>query len=147
MFKKLFDRSSSMQAKLDQLLSNSNATSTFKEAVRCYVAGKQSPLIQHPSGVPPIKVVRVLMKLLEEFGDERITDVQIQGMSSCSAFHGTLIFGPNHSEVRFNWDCGWKAEQEGLTTWYGAPDQTKAAQTFGYQCFETFERIDSNLAR
>ncbi len=129
--------------KLEELIQASAATSDFKAAIRTFVAGLDSELIRCSAGSPRVKVLRVLMKLLETFPGEEISDVRIEGVSSCSAFEGKLWFGPDGTEVVFNWDCHWKAKQEKMNAWYGAPDQTRAAKEFGYQCFETFERADS----
>ncbi|RMF58783.1 MAG: hypothetical protein D6743_17255 [Calditrichaeota bacterium] len=134
------------QAKLDTLLAQSKAADEFKTAVRNFVKGRESDLIEYNLGAPRVKILRVLMKLLETYPEEPITHVWIQGQSSCSGFVGRLVFGPNDREVEFNWDCLWKAKQEGLRTWYGAPDQTKAAQLYGYQCFARFQEV-SNVAR
>ncbi|MFQ5639166.1 MAG: hypothetical protein ACE5IR_14385 [bacterium] len=131
---------------LNELLSHSKAQETFKQAVEYFSLGQSTELIAcHPSGLPAIKVMRVLMKLLETYPEEVISSVAIHGTSTCSGFYGTLIWGPENKKIEFNWDCQWKAEQEGFKTWYGAPDQTKAAQMFGYQCFEKF--AESNVKR
>lgn len=127
---------------LQELLNRSQATEDFKRAVQDFAAGRDTELITLGSRAPRIKVVRVLMKLLEHFPDIPMDRVHIEGHSSCSAFTGVLTFGPEETRVRFHWDCLWKAEQEGLRTWYGAPDQTLAAQRYGYQCFQTFEVAD-----
>lgn len=129
--------------KLEELIQASSATSDFKAAIRTFFAGLDSELIRYSAGAPRVKVLRVLMKLFETFPEEEISDARIEGVSSCSAFEGRLWFGPNGTEVVFNWDCHWKARQENMNAWYGAPDQTRAAKEFGYQCFETFERVDS----
>lgn len=127
-----------------RLLARSSADESFKAAINQFCSDKRSDLIQYPAGSPRIKILRVLMKLLEEFPNEPITDVHIEAKSTCSTYAGYVEFGPNRSKVRFKWDCLWKAKQEGLVTWYGEPDQTKAAKTFGYQCFEEFQQITSN---
>jgi hypothetical protein len=128
--------------KIDEIIENSHATAAFKRAVQKFIAGKESELIRYSPGSPRIKIIRVLTKILESFPDEAITDVNIEGRSSCSSYYGTLTIGPNALRIRFNWDCQWRAEHEGLRTWYGNPDQTKAAEMFGYQCFEKFERVE-----
>ena len=132
--KPLFDR-------VEELLQTSKATQQFKTAVQGYLVGEDSSLIRH-TNAPRIKIIRVLAKLLDEYPDEPIGNVEISGASSCCSFNGVLTFGPTNSKVAFNWDCSWKAEQEGLQTWYGVPDQSKAAQVYGYQCFEKFEIVD-----
>ncbi|MFQ5865256.1 MAG: hypothetical protein ACE5IW_08530 [bacterium] len=127
--------------KLDRLLEKSQATDSFKQAVQQLARGDESNLIQYSPGSPNIKVLRVLMKLLEQYPEEIISDVKIEGHSTCSSFHGTLIFGPGGTRIQFDWDCHWKAEQEGFKSWYGAPDQAKAARLFGYQCFREFKKL------
>ncbi len=129
------------EEKVQHLLAGSKADESFKRALEMFFEGQETELIQYPAGSPRIKVARVLMKLLKEFPDEPITNVRVDGTSSCSGYAGLLVFNPNTVQVRFNWDCFWKAEQEGLRTWYGQPDQTKAAMAYGYQCFKAFERI------
>ena len=128
--------------KIAELSARSHATGQFKQALADYMNGKDSGLIVHSLEAPRVKLLRVLAKLLEEYPDEPISDVSIQASASCSGFAGVLTFGPNSSRIEFNWDCAWKAAQEGLQTWYGEPDQAKAAQRFGYQCFEKFEEVD-----
>jgi len=130
------------ETKLKTLLENSEASDAFKNAVQDFADGKESQLIKYSLGSPKVKVQRVLMKLLEVYPDEKITEVNIQGSSSCSEYVGTLNFGPNKTKISFNWDCEWRAKQEGFITWYGAPDQIKAASQFGYQCFEKFEVVE-----
>jgi hypothetical protein len=127
--------------KLNELLKQSHANDSFKKAVLGFAEGHETSLIEYPSGTPRIKVIRVLMKLLEAFPQEPISHVSIEGCSSCSGYYGSLTFGPSNVKVKFDWDCRWKAEQEGLKTWYGEPNQTKAAQLFGYQCFKQFNRV------
>ena len=130
------------EARLMELINQSRATQQFKKAVADFLRGQDSDLIKYSSGSPRIKVIRVLTKLLEEFPKEPISDVEIQGSSSCSAYKGILTFGPNSTKVRFDWDCRWKAGQEGFKTWFGEPDQQKAALLYGYQCFREFKKLD-----
>ncbi len=127
---------------LAALLRASRASEAFKQAVTDFARGRPSDRIRFSSGSPPIKVLRVLMKVLEVFPDAAISGVDIQGQSTCSSYYGVVTIEPGPIRVRFNWDCSWKAQEEGMRTWYGAPDQTGAAHKFGYQCFETFERVD-----
>lgn len=99
-------------------------------------------MIKYTPRSPRIKVLRVLVKLLEKYPDEAINYVDIRGTSSCSRYYGTLTFAPGNISLEFNWDCCWKAKQVGLKTYYGMPDQTKAAQIYDYQCFEKFEVLN-----
>lgn len=129
------------EKKLKELLEKSAATAAFKSAVVDFLEGGEPELIKYTPHSPRIKVLRVLVKLLEKYPDEPISHVDVHGVSSCSRYYGTLTFGPSHTIIQFNWDCCWKAKQMGLKTYYGMPDQTKAAQMYDYQCFETFERM------
>jgi len=126
---------------LNELLEASQATNEFKNAVQVFESGLESDLIKYSSGAPRVKVLRVLMKLLEMYADKKISSVSLEGSSSCSGFVGKLVFEPECTEIEFDWDCYWKAEQENMIAWYGMPDQTKAAQIFGYQCFKKFEQL------
>jgi hypothetical protein len=109
---------------LETLLSQSAATADFKQAVQDLKDNKRQALIVYNSGSPPVKVLRTISKLLEEFPNEVIETVKLDGSSGCT----------------FVWDCKWRAEQEGWTDHFGYPDQIRAAREFGYQCFETFNR-------
>lgn len=130
-------------SKLKSLIDNSAATDDFKQAIHIFTEGLETDLLTYSKGAPRIKVLRVIMKLLETFPSEAISHLDVQAVSSCSGFEGHLTFGPARTKVKFNWDCRWKAEQEDMMAWYGMPDQTKAAQIFGYQCFKTFEAVAS----
>lgn len=126
---------------LQEVLTQSHASETFKRAVLDLADGRVTSPIQVHRAVPPIKVLRFLHKLLEVYPQEPITAVEIIGRSGCSDFRGEAVIYPSGRKVRFWWDCAWKAEMEGMTTWWGAPDQTLAAQKFGYQCFREFTEI------
>ena len=126
---------------LDTLLEQSAATSEFKAAVKALRIGRGSgDLVKANAGAPPVKVLRVISKLLEEEPATEIREVEIRGQSGCSDFAGSLwVNGEN--EYRFVWDCRWRAEQEGMTDHWGYPDQRRAVEVFGYQCFEEFQRV------
>ena len=46
-------------------------------------------------------------------------------------------------QVRFHWDCKWRAQQEGWVDYFGFPDQIRAAREFGWRCFERWEPLPS----
>lgn len=123
---------------LQELLDRSAATEAFKRAVVDYRDGKVSDLIQYRAGVPPLKIMRVLLKLLEELPDEPISGVRIDGFSGCSSFRGTMQAQPGGREFEFDWDCAWRAEVNAVKSPWGFIDQQKAAHDFGYQCFRLF---------
>ncbi|MBX3730747.1 MAG: hypothetical protein KF858_16345 [Candidatus Sumerlaeia bacterium] len=132
---------------LDALLDASAATDRFKEAARELAARKAaSERIAFGSGAPPVKVQRVLQQLLESEPSLAIDAIAVSGQSGCSDFRGELtvhLADGSSRRFRFVWDCAWKARQVGWNTFWGDPDQQKAAQTFGYRCFEVFEPIPS----
>lgn len=135
------------QAKsLELILRDSKASHTFKAAVVDCASGHGNQLIQSNLSAPPVKVLRVVMKLLEERPELPIQSVKIEGRSGCSTFTGQVTVRPNDTKFDFEWDCAWKAEQEGWEDTFGSPDQHRAAQTFGYQCFRRFEESSQSQA-
>ncbi|MFH0792706.1 MAG: hypothetical protein V2A74_01595 [bacterium] len=124
---------------LELILRDSQALPVFKAAVVDWASGHGTSLIQSNLSAPPVKVLRVVMKLLEERPDLPIESVKVDGRSGCSHFTGHLIARPGDTQFDFEWDCAWRAEQEGWEDAFGSPDQARAARTFGYQCFRLFE--------
>jgi hypothetical protein len=45
--------------------------------------------------------------------------------------------------VRFYWDCKWKAQEQGWTDYFGFPDQMRAAREFGYDCFRSWNQLQT----
>ncbi|MBX7245534.1 MAG: hypothetical protein K1X53_08540 [Candidatus Sumerlaeaceae bacterium] len=125
---------------LEQLLAQSAATEEFKTAVGALEGGKNSPIIGFSRGCPPVKVLRVISKLLEDQPGLAVRNVQVEADSGCSDFVGTLTVNDGEYVFDFVWDCKWRAQQEGWKDWFGEPDQIRAAREFGYQCFETFKQ-------
>jgi hypothetical protein len=126
---------------IETLLAQSTAGEAFKAAVRDLARGRKSDLIGFGWGAPPVKVLRVISKLLETEPSLEISEVNLDGHSGCSDFEGTVHVNGNERTYEFRWDCEWRAKQEGFRDAFGYPDQIRAAQEFGYQCFERFERI------
>jgi hypothetical protein len=124
---------------LDALLETSKASESFKTAIRALEAGKPQDRIVGNAGAPPVKLLRVAMKLLETQPERAWDSLRIEGQSGCSNFSGKAVAQPGNRKIEFNWDCRWRAEQEGWCDAYGDPDQIRAARTYGYQCFERFE--------
>lgn len=122
---------------LDELLAGSAATESFKEAVRALAAGAPQTAIRFERRSPPVKVLRAVMKLLEERPELPLESVSVDAVSGCSDFRGTLDASPG-GRIPFAWDCKWRAETLGWNDAFGDPDQIRAAQTYGYQCFESF---------
>lgn len=127
---------------LESLLQASQAEPEFKRAVLDFADSRDSHLIKY-THAPRIKVLRVVMKLLDAFPEAQIARVELDGLSSCSSYTGQIQVDPGNVVIRFRWDCYWKAQEEGFKTWYDQPDQTKAAQVFGYQCFQYFDVVQT----
>lgn len=129
---------------LDELLENSAATAGFREAVTALKNGLPQTQISHSPGAPSVKVLRVIAKLLEEEPELEIATINVEARSGCSSFVGTVSVNQGAKQFSFDWDCLWKAEKEGLLTFWGAADQTTAAQQFGYRCFRAWKPTAQN---
>ena len=123
---------------LEDLLAASSASAPFKEAARALETGGRQDRIRYNRSSPPVKVLRAVMKLIEERPRLALESVEVEGESGCSNFMGRAVAQPGDLAIDFNWDCAWRAGQMGWTDAFGDPDQIRAAQTFGYQCFEHF---------
>ena len=123
---------------LEGLLDESAATPEFRSAFEAWRRGRDQDRIVVRGYSPDIKVERFLTKLFEALPDEPIESVEIDGRSGCSNFTGHAVLQPGGVRVEFDWNCAWKAKDAGLTA-YGFPDQQRAAQEFGYDCFRVFE--------
>ena len=122
--------------KLDDLLAASAATPEFKAAVRALADKQSQNRIAFNPGSPPVKVLRLTMKLLEEAPEIAFESLQVRAASGCSDFTGEAVAQPGNVRVEFSWDCRWRAIQQGWKDPFGDPDQIRAAREFGYQCFE-----------
>jgi hypothetical protein len=123
---------------MELILGKSQATDSFKLDVSAFCAGRAAPRVHVEGFAPRVKVQRVLMQLLANEASLPITRVVVRGRSGCSDFAGEVRV-ETISETRvyeFVWDCRWRAEQEGWTDCFGLPDQMRAAQEFGWQCFQ-----------
>lgn len=128
---------------LDQLLNNSQATEAFKQAVRDLESRHATRLIECYRFIPQIKALRLIYFLLESYPDLKIEKIKVDGQSSCSGFVGKAKVWPGPLTIKFDWDCRWKAEEEGWVDAFGRPDQVRAAHKFGYRCFRLFEIEDA----
>ena len=132
---------------MEPLLRKSRATDSFKLDVMAFCSGQPAPSVTVEGFAPRIKVQRVLMQLLANEAELPIRRVVVRGRSGCSDFTGEVKV-ETHSETRvfeFVWDCRWRAETEGWTDCFGLPDQIRAAQEFGWQCFQVWtprERVE-----
>lgn len=127
---------------LAQLLERSRASEAFRAAVTAFVNdSRPNDGVTFDPYSPPVKVERTLTKLLEEHPDLAIERVEIDGSSGCEFYRGQLrVHTPEGlRNVKFYWDCKWRALQEGWTDYFGFPDQTRAAREFGHDCFREWE--------
>lgn len=126
---------------LEDLLEQSAATPAFAQAARDYASGASSDRVAANAGAPPVKVLRVICQLLAAEPALAVDSVIVEGRSGCSDFRGVLTAraGGKVHQFHFAWDCAWKARIAGYTTFWGDPDQQRAAREFGWQCFERFE--------
>ena len=123
---------------MEPILGKSRATDSFKLDVMAFCSGRAAPSVTVEGFAPRIKVQRVLMQLLTRESDLPITKVVIRGRSGCSDFTGEVKVETVSATHVFDfvWDCRWRAEAEGWIDCFGLPDQIRAAQEFGWQCFQ-----------
>jgi hypothetical protein len=128
---------------LEQILAQSRAAETFKNAVRTYSAHGTNDHIQIEGFAPPVKVKRLLAHMLSTESHLPIERVSLRGRSGCSDFAGTVrVHAGSETHVyEFVWDCRWRAEQEGWTDCFGFPDQIRAAREYDWRCFERWEPV------
>ena len=91
--------------------------------------------------VPRIKVIRLINQLLHAHPEWVVDRLQVDARSGCSDFVGTAVVegGGESRVIRFAWDCRWRAEQEGWVDAFGFPDQIRAADEFGWNCFHRWQ--------
>jgi hypothetical protein len=122
------------------------ATPEFKSDVERFLAGDRPERVRIESYVPRIKVQRLLTQLLHAEPALEIEHVVIRGSSGCSDFVGSIDVQTSTGAHVFDfaWCCRWRAEREGFVDYFGFPDQMRAAQEFGWQCFKQWDRRGSN---
>ncbi len=127
---------------LSQLLERSRASEGFRTSVQAFVNdARPNDRVTFDPYSPAVKVERTLTKLLEEHPDLEIEKVEIDGASGCEYYRGELRVHTSAGvrNVRFHWDCKWRALQEGWTDYFGFPDQVRAAREFGHDCFRLWQ--------
>jgi hypothetical protein len=123
------------------ILERSRATPAFREAVAHFLESRRSnDRIIFEARNPAVKVERTLKKALLEYPDLAVESIDIRAVSGCESFRGELTL---HAEgapltIAFDWDCKWRAEQEGWRDWFGLPDQARAAREFDHDCFRNW---------
>src|SRR5687767_11283464 len=108
---------------LEQLLVDSKAAPEFKDAVRVLARSGVQDRIKFNAGSPPVKVLRLTMKILESLPEETISSLEVKGSSGCSNYIGSAVLQPGNIQIQFDWDCRWMAEQVGWKDFFGEPDQ------------------------
>lgn len=131
---------------MESLLTESRATNEFKADVARFLAGDQPGRVKLETFAPRVKVQRLLSQLLAAESSLEIDEVVIRGSAGCSDFVGTVdVRTTTGAHVfAFVWCCRWRAEREGYVDYFGFPDQARAAQEFGWRCFQKWERRESN---
>lgn len=128
---------------IEHFLQASHATGAFRAAVDEFLrSGRPSDRIGFERGCPPVKVERTLTKVLAEYPELPLESIELRAESGCEYFRGTLVLraaGHEPHRVRFDWDCRWRAMEQGWTDYFGFPDQIRAAREFGWNCFRLWE--------
>ncbi len=128
------------------ILDRSRASDAFKADVLAFADRQPSDRVCLTRQAPRVKVLRVLAQLATHEPTLEVERVTLTGVSGCADFTGTLdVQDASGAERRyeFAWDCHWRAQQEGWEDCFGFPDQIRAAQTFGWDCFRTWQRADA----
>src|SRR5918999_4624787 len=125
---------------MEVILGKSRATEPFKLDVAAFCSGRIAPRVAVEGFAPRVKVQRLLIQLLSSESSLPITRVVVRGRSGCSDFTGEVkVETVSETHVfDFVWDCRWRAQLEGWTDCFGLPDQMRAAQAFGWQCFQVW---------
>jgi hypothetical protein len=123
---------------IENLLLQSRASDAFQAALGSFLrGGRANERIAFDRLSPPVKVERTLTKVLVEYPDLPIESIEVRGSSGCEFFRGVAVIRTATEErhVRFDWDCKWRAEQQGWRDYFGFADQGRAAREFGFDCF------------
>jgi hypothetical protein len=125
-----------------EALERSRAAEPLRRAIRSLAdGGPAGDRIAVGPRCPPVKVERTLTKALLEYPELAVESIEIDATSGCEYFRGRIVLHtPEGSRSAvFDWDCKWRAEQEGWRDWFGFPDQARAAREFGWDCFRVWE--------
>ena len=132
------------------LLTRSCATDAFKADVVSFASRAEAASITMSRHVPRIKVIRLINQLLHAHPEFAIERLHVDARSGCSDFVGSVIVegGGEARSFEFAWDCRWRAEQQGWVDAFGFPDQIRAADEFGWNCFQHWqERTRASTSR
>lgn len=125
---------------LIDLLTESNATDSFKSDVIRFLETGQADRVGVSGYAPKVKVSRLLKHVLATLPELDIEQVLVRGQSGCSDFVGTVELATPTERVTFEfvWCCRWRAEEEGWVDYFGFPDQIRAAREFDWRCFKVW---------
>jgi hypothetical protein len=131
-----------------QILTRSSATPRFKADLLSFSSRADVSSITLTRAVPRIKVIRLVNQLLHAHPEWAVERVHIDARSGCSDFVGTVVVeGAGESRsFEFAWDCRWRAEKEGWMDAFGFPDQIRAADEFGWNCFQRWQPVSATAA-
>lgn len=133
---------------IHDFLDRTAATPRFREALAEFVSsGTPNERIRFDYRSPPVKVERVLTQLVASEPSLALDAVEVDGRSGCEFFRGQLVVtlaGGESRRIRFQWDCRWRAMEQGWTDYFGFPDQMRAAREFGYDCFRVWEEVGAD---
>lgn len=127
---------------LRPLLDASRVTPEFRSDVETFARTGAAERIVVPRYHPPVKVMRLLAQLLSAEGRLPIARVEVEGRSGCSDYTGTVVIRTEDGSRRtfdFTWCCAWRASEQGWSDGWGLPDQMRAANEFGWDCFEVWK--------
>ncbi len=139
-----------MISDFDAILGPSQATSGFRSDLAAYANRQPAERITVGLGSPRVKVMRAIAQLLHAEPTLAVERVSVRGASGCADFAGVLTATDAAGEAHvfdFEWNCEWKAKQLGWVDGFGFPDQIRAAQEYGWQCFARWERVGSTAAQ
>jgi hypothetical protein len=131
---------------LGPLLAASRATEAFRAELESYAARQPAERISVGGVSPRVKVLRAIAQLLHAEPTLAVDRVRVHAVSGCGDYIGSMDVtessGASH-RFAFAWNCEWKARELGYVDGFGLPDQIRAAQEFGWQCFERWTRVDA----
>ena len=129
---------------LGPLLAASCATPPFRADLEAYATRQPSERITSAGASPRVKVLRAIAQLLHAEPALAIDRVRLQAVSGCADYVGSIEVADDSGAAHtfeFEWNCEWKARQLGYVDGFGFPDQIRAAEEFGWQCFARWARV------
>ena len=135
---------------LGPLLVVSSATPAFRADLEAYATRQPSERVTAAGVNPRVKVLRAIAQLLHAEPTLAVDRVRLSAVSGCADYVGTMHVidssGDAHT-FEFEWNCEWKARQLGYVDGFGFPDQIRAADEFGWQCFARWTRVNTTQAQ